>query len=376
MAVGLFAAAYQVMDTYLDTAHADSWLLFASLAGSYLIYRNHSRLQNLLGVILLVAAFWFKQHGALFVLGGLLYLSWREGVKGSLVYWLTAFLLGPLAYIFAGPWVFGPYFHYFTWAVPRNWSEVHFYLLRRYLGFIVLYYLALALPAGLWIFWLGIKERKRLNVWHFQFIMALMAGIMGSLDPGSVNNVYIPMGMWFILCGTIALHEGLERIRLLKQFRVDLIALYITLACFIFNPFLVIVPSQAGASYVDLIAMLRSLDGTVYAPQLGQLEQDFTFSPAANQIALEDMIRGPGIDERNNLNTRILLDPVIHPNGPAYILSNGPLNSALLEFLNEYYVLDKDLSDRFKPLKGLPKRFGDNGWPRYLYRYAPGQPAP
>jgi 4-amino-4-deoxy-L-arabinose transferase-like glycosyltransferase len=36
MALGLFAAAYRVMDAYLDTAHSDSWLLCAALLGTYL----------------------------------------------------------------------------------------------------------------------------------------------------------------------------------------------------------------------------------------------------------------------------------------------------------------------------------------------------
>ncbi|HVO70533.1 MAG TPA: hypothetical protein VMT24_10835, partial [Aggregatilineaceae bacterium] len=34
--VGLFAAAYRVMDSYLDTAHSDSWLLFSAVLGSYI----------------------------------------------------------------------------------------------------------------------------------------------------------------------------------------------------------------------------------------------------------------------------------------------------------------------------------------------------
>ena len=370
MAVGLFAVGYNVMDAYLDSANADSWLLFSALLGSYLIYRNRSRKQNLLGVVLLVSAFWFKQHGALFAIGGLLYLTWREGLKGSLIYWITAILLGPLAYIFVGPSIFGPYFHYFTWTVPQNWSELHFHTFRRYFEFIARNYLVLAFSGGLWVLWRGIKERKRLNIWHFQFILALLTGLMGSLDPGSSNNVYIPMGIWFIMCGTIALHEGVERIPILKKYRTDQLGLYITLACFIYNPLSMIIPAQAVDRYDELISMLRSLDGPVYAPQLGQLQQDFKFYPAASSIALGDMIRGPGRDTSNNPNTRLLTEPAIHPSGSAYILVDDPLDKwATYAFLGEYYTLDKDFSDRFKPLRSLPKRWGETTWPRYLYRF-------
>jgi hypothetical protein len=376
MAVGLFAAAYKVMDAYLDSAHADSWLLFSVLLGSYMIYQNRSRLQNLLGVVLLVAAFWFKQHGALFAIGGLMYLTWRDGVKGSLIYWLTAILLGPLTYIFAGPFVFGPYFHYFTWTIPRNWSEVHYFTFTRPIKFIFKYYLILALSGGLWVFWLGIKERKRLNIWHFQFILAVLTGLMGSLDPGSSNNVFIPIGMWCILCGTIALHEAVERIQVLKNYRIDLLALYITLALLMFNPFLMIVSSQADARYDELIRMIRSLDGQVYAPSLGQLPQDYQFFPAAHCVALDDMIRGPSRSTDNPIVLH-LLEPAIHPTGSAYILTNIPLDTYLtITFLGEYYVLDKDFSNQFMQLRSLPKRWGDTNWPRYLYRYALVKTAP
>jgi hypothetical protein len=118
-----------------------------------------------------------------------------------------------------------------------------------------------------------------------------------------------------------------------------------------------------------LIQQLRSLPGTVYAPSVGQLQSDFTFSPAAHWIALEDMIRGPGRDTRDNPNTRALLQPVWQPTGPAYILANYPLDVyPWLEFLGDYYVLEADYGDRFEALRPLPKRF-EHGWPRYLYRY-------
>ena len=373
MAVGIYAAAYRAMDAYLDTAHSDSWLLFSALLGSYLIYRNRSRTQNLLGVVLLVAAFWFKQHGALFALGGLAYLTWREGVKSALIYWATAALLGPLTYIFVGPQVFGPYFHYFTWTVPRGWSEVHRGTFLRYFTFVAGYYLVLAICAGLWTLWVLLKERKRLSIWQFQFIAAALSGLMGSLDPGSSDNVYIAMGMLTILCGTIALHEGTARIRVLQRYYIDQLALYVTLALLFFNPFSVIVSSQASARYSQLIAMLKSLDGPVYAPVLGQLEGEYKFYPAAHRVALEDMIRGPGKDMRDQPIVKQLLQPAAQPAGAAYILTNKPLGGGgMLSFLEERYVLDTDFGDQFKPLRVLPKRW-DHGWPRYLYRYAPAE---
>jgi hypothetical protein len=99
------------------------------------------------------------------------------------------------------------------------------------------------------------------------------------------------------------------------------------------------------------------------------LQRGFSFYPTAHWVALEDMIRGSGIDTRDHPNTRQLLEPAIHPEGPAYILANYPLDTyPWIAFLKDYYVVETDFGDRFKPLRVLPKRW-DHGWPRYLYRY-------
>ena len=78
IAIGLFCAAYPVMDAYLDTAHSDALLLCCALWGTYLTDRA-SRKARIAGILVLVAGFWFKQHGAVFTGVALLYLTWREG---------------------------------------------------------------------------------------------------------------------------------------------------------------------------------------------------------------------------------------------------------------------------------------------------------
>jgi len=373
-AAGLFASAYRLMDAYLDTAHSDSWLLFSALLGSYLIDRNRSRKWNLIGIVMLVAAFWFKQHGALFAVGGLLYLTWREGAKRSALYWGVALLLGPVLYIFAGPLMFGPYFHYFTWEIPRKWSSLGLDTLRRFLGFIIIFYPILALTSGLTVLAKALKDSKKLTIWHIQFVFALLTGFMASLDADSSYNVFIPMGTWFILLGSIGLWEFTRSNEVLRKFNIHLFSLFVSLAFFLYNPTTVLVSSRAGASYAEFINVLNKLDAPVYAPSLGQLQKDYAFYPAVHWAALEDMIRKPGFDTKNHANTRRLLEPVIHPKGPAYIFANYPLDKyTWIAFLGDYYVLEKDFQNEFKPLRVLPKRW-DHGWPRYLYRYARSEP--
>ncbi|MCB9455076.1 MAG: hypothetical protein H6671_03705 [Anaerolineaceae bacterium] len=376
--VGLFAAAYYVMDTYLDNAHSDSWFLFMALLGSYILDRAKSRTVNIIGILVLVASFWFKQHGALFTIGGVLYLTLREGILRSIPYWLTAGIFGPIAYVLAGPVLFGPRFIYFTWEVPRGWSSMDLSAFTRLARFIATTYPFMAVSAGLLIGWKFIQERRKISIWFLQAVMAVLTGLMGSLDAGSADNVYISMGVWFILAGTLGLFELERRSQFVSCYRLHLVILLASFALLLYDPRNVLVSPQAHEAYIDFITMLDDLDGQVYAPTLGQLQGDYQFYPAAHWVALEDMIRGPGRETRDHPNTRQFLEPLIYPEGrPAYILTNNPLESEgnfILGFLLEDYVLDIDFGNRFEPLRVLPKRF-DHLWPRYLYRYDPEQAA-
>ncbi len=376
MAVGLFAAAYRVMDSYLDTAHSDSWLIFLALLGTYLIDRDRSRLWNLAGVMVLVASFWTKQHGALFVIGGVLFLTWREGFRRAIPYWVAAVLLGPVLYVFGGPLLFGPRFLYFTWEVPRAWSTLDRSIFIRYFSFIALSYPLLALSGTLTSLQAIVRQRKTLNVWHIQFFFALLSGFMGSLDKGSNNNVYAPMGTWLILVGVLGLYEFARQLPALERYRAHQLALFATFAIMLYYPQSVLVSPRAGESYSDLIRVLNSLNAHVYAPDLGQLEQGYTLSPTAHWVALEDMVRGPGRDTQNNPIVRALVDPVLHPSGPAFVLTNRNWEQGCecIKFLSDYYVLETDFGDRFEALHGLARRW-DVGWPRYLYRYDPQKAA-
>jgi hypothetical protein len=369
LVIGLLAAAYRVMDDYVDTAHGDSWLIACTFAGSCCIALNRGLRWNLTGVCLLVVAFWFKQHGALFAIGGVLYLTSREGPRKSIPYWFAAGLLGPGIYAI-GPWLFGSHFHFFTWTVPSNWSEPSLDALRRYARFLVLFYPVIGLAA----LWRCADAARRSfrdpGIWQVQFLFAVLSGLMGSLDPGSSDNVYIPVGAWAILVGTMGLASLATRFRLVKHWHLHHAALIITFACFLYDPRPVIPSHKADAAYADFVAELGSIQGHVYAPSLGQFSKEYTFLPAAHWVALEDLVRGPGQQTEDHPRIKEILAPALDPEEPLYILSNQPLDQLIpaLYFLEDYYTLDHDYGDRFKPLRVLPARW-DHRWPQYRYRY-------
>lgn len=374
LAAGLFAASYRAMDTYLDNAHSDSWLLFTVLLGCYLIDLNRSRTTNLLGVFFLVVSFWFKQHGALFAVGGVLYITWREGIKHSWAYWALAALLGPLLYALAPSLMFGPQFHYYTLIVPSQWSAVNFAGFKRYIGYAVKNYFVLASAGTTAALVFLLRKWKEAGIWYFMFPFAALSGFLGAMDDGSNNNIFIPVATWFILTGVLGLQYAAEHFPWVKRWALHLLAVGASFALLFYNPATVLVSTRAPQAYQDFLQYLNSLNGQVYAPWIGPLQDGYDFQPAVHWVPMEDLIRGPGVDEYNHPTTRKLLEAVLHPAGPAYILMNYPLeNDALLSFLLEDYRLKEDLGERFAPLSTLPRRF-DLQYPRYLYEYVPSQP--
>jgi hypothetical protein len=370
-AVGLFAAAYRVMDAYLDTAHADASLLFAVLAGCHLLDRRRDRAGTALGLTLLVAGFWFKQHGALFAAGGLLYVLARDGVRRALPYALLVAALGPALYVFAGLRLFGSHFHYYTWEVPRRWGHFDGATALRYAAFIARNYAALA-PVALWEAWRVLRgPRASWTVWHVQLGAALTSGLLGELDEGSSDNVFIPMGTWFIALGAMGLHALSKAAT--RSSGAHHLALAAAYAAFLYNPADVWTSPDAHRSYADLRALVRGLPGTVYMPWQGALPEGDLLWPTAHQIAVEDLVRGPGRDASDAPLVRRILLPVLRPRGSAWVLAHRALErTPKMRFLLDCYVREADFGDRFKPLTGLPRAFV-NGWPRYLYRYAPNE---
>jgi hypothetical protein len=370
---GLFAASYVTMDSYLDTAHTDSCFVLSALVGTAILDRRRTRGWRLVGLALLVVSFWFKQHGALFAIAGVVYLTLDEGLRRSWPYWLLVIGLGPAAYLFLGPTLFGPEFHYFTYQVPSAWSEYSLRALIRMVVFFGLHYFWMALAAAGW-YWLQLRKGwAKPSVWQVQLIAALATAVMASLDySGASNNVYIPLGVWLILTGVWGLWCFEQSGPTGRRTAIPLLALVLSFSLAAFDPRLVMRSQNVDEAYADFVQTLRSLDGTVYAPTLGQLPRDFTLYPAAHWVALDDMIRGPGREITDHPMVQELMSPLLDDSVERYILANYPLTTfGFFGYLTSHYELVTDFGDRFRALEVLPSRGGGHKWPRYLYRLDP-----
>lgn len=368
MAVGLFASAYGVMDTYLDNGHSDSWLLFTVLLGCRWLGKG----RNIAGMLLLIAAFWIKQHGAIFAIAGLLFILCQQGWRKTVLPALLTTLLIPVLYIFMPVAWLGPKFHYFTWDVPRHWSEVSPATLGRYVSYLAKHYLPLVVLSAIAYLSTPFKLRS-MSVWTFMLPFAMLTGLMGALDPGGNNNVFIPMGTWLIVLGTISLKQlQLKFPQFHRRWGVPFAAIGLAFVLFLYNPASVIVSPQAQTTYRDFVSYLKSLNGTVYIPWVGQLQDSYRLAPAVHWVPMEDLVRGKNGQRTDPAVIRQLMKPLTQPKGKAFLmLNNDPLAEyAAIRFLTDFYVLEQDTGERFKALSTLPKRFSINH-PRYLYRYDP-----
>jgi len=368
--VGLFAAAYRVMDAYLDTAHSDSWLLCAALLGSYVIDQAPTRAGRVAGVGILVLSFWFKQHGALFALGGAAFLTFRDGWRASLPAWAVIVVLGALAYVAAVQWPFGPAFHYFTWDVPRKWSTINAGAAVRLARFTGRNYLPLV-AAGIIPLARVWRKRAPLRIWHIQWCCAVASALQGALDAGSSDNVFIPFGAFVIILGTIGLADCVRAGAGAWTQAAQPVAVAVAFIPLIYAPQTVILSPHAPAAYADFLSVVQGLDGPLYAPDIGELAGPPLFHPGAHWVALEDIERGPGHTNKDRAIAYGLMEPAEHPAGPAYLITNLPLATEQppLSQLSSSYLLQTDFGDRFAALAGLPKRY-NHRFPRFLYRFS------
>ncbi|MEO8636990.1 MAG: glycosyltransferase family 39 protein [Gemmatimonadales bacterium] len=371
--VGLFAAAYPALDAHLDSARGDGLMLFLCLFATWLLARARSWRGDVVAMLLLVLAFWVKQHGALFAAGGLFWLTWRHGLRRAWPSWLVVMALGPALYFLGGRALFGDQFLYFTWQLPSGWSEFSVDAMLRLTLYTARSFPLLFLASFGWLVSrIGQAELKD-DLWTVQLLAAGLSAVMGALDRGSSDNVFIPFGTWLIVVAMPAIHAASRSEENRRQGALTQLVLAGSFLLLLYDPRPVAVSREAGAAGRDFASFIDHLPGTVCAPSLGYLPGGRQLYPAINWVALDDMIRGPRRTAADSARALALLEPILHPAGEAWLLTDAPVEESqpVLRGLAATYVLDQDLGDRFKALIRLPHRSVAR-WPRYLYRYRGG----
>jgi hypothetical protein len=371
------------------------------LLGSVLIDLGRSRRRNLVGIGCFLLAFWLKQHGALFVGAGLVYVTWRQGWRRSWEIWL---LVAANALVYSvGPELFGPTFHGATWTQPRSWVDFRPATLLRLLGFTARYYPILAIGAITATGRSLLQSDRPPSIWSFLFPAAVLSGFVGALDGRSSNNIFAPLVLWYIIAGLIGLRAMTQRFAYVDRWRLRLTALGISFGLLIYNPVSVMVSAQATIAYDELLTTLEHLPSPVYVPALGPLPIG-NLSVRAPVEAIEGLVRSWPLPTNRNPLVLQLLGPALEQPGAYLLLTNETsladrlspqtkLDPKLDPKLNpkldprsnlqperilspwlDRYSLAVDFGDRFRALR-TPDRLGHPRWPRYLLR-AGTSPAP
>ena len=212
IATGLFSA-------FCKLGHPDPWPIVLVLAGCYLIGYGESRRREAFGMLFFVAAFWVAPLTAIFALGGLGYLSWRDLRTGASSYrsWpaaLLAVLLGPALYVIVGGSVAG-----ITLDLRREEFIIFAEFLARYLAIP-----AVLAGAGLQM---SLERSRPLSIWTFFLPIAFLGGMLAMFAAGSQG--FMPFGVWLILLAVLAAPRLTRAVAVFEELQFSAIALGISL---------------------------------------------------------------------------------------------------------------------------------------------------
>ncbi len=223
--LGLYTTVVGLMETYLGTASPEPWLLCCVLLGTYLIDHNRSMRELALGVLVLSNAVWAHQLGMVFLIGALVFLTWRHGIQVTEYLWALAVGLTILAWVTIGPMFFGDQFLNFTTVQALIISPFSLEGIAHYATFVTGTYPLLALVASLTVIFVLLRQRYRVDIWMAQFIAAVFVGLISMLFSGSASMLVIPT-VWFILIGLQALQRWSQEISFTQRLQLHTAALF------------------------------------------------------------------------------------------------------------------------------------------------------
>jgi hypothetical protein len=363
-------AASRSFDLYLTKGHGDSLLVLALVGAALLLEQRERPLdvrRAVIAAILVGCAFWFKQHAALVAIGVVLLLFLRDGWRAWPAIGVI-FVIGPVLYLFVAPRLLGPDFFESTYIVPSSWSHWQIGGVARFLGYLAGWWLVPTVVAV--AAWVHALRRRRLIDDPVLFLLpfALATGLMGSLDWGSSDNVYLLAGVWLLLVTVRTLGPRLTAPGRSWREYAALAAVLATFAQMASDPRDWFPDRGYGRAYRDFVSYVENLDGPIFAPGLGDLPFAKETTSRAHWVALEDRVRGSGYEDQVFPFVKSVLAPVWKTPAPAYLVSVRPLEKdSILFWLADYYELQEVVGDRFSALRELPCRYGRRV-PAYIYR--------
>ena len=373
IAVGFFAATFQIGGAWFDIARVDMLYVFFLLFGTYFL-ENETLAANCLAGFLFTCAFFTKQTAVFVIFGLLLYVILFRNKK-------VALITGLIFLIIVGFWIVlentfsGGWFWYYIFYLPGLHSLSGSGI--SYLGqpIFIIFPVIIATAVGFLRFLLSPLAvlRGKDNLWLVFALIMLASSILGSINPGSFNNNYIPFYVAISIIFGINLPWLLDRLAspalLFRQ------ALLYTLCTaqflvLLYNPF-VHIPTKADLQAGQaIIASLRAMDGEILFPNHNALVVLAGKKPYAHLIALEEIRGNFGRQESRGWN---LLSSEI-----SQAIQSHKFSAIILDQPNDIWIEVPHYYSESSIIYSSPNVFWPvtGGHTRPSYIYTPVKPQP
>jgi hypothetical protein len=306
----LFAATYEISETWFDVARADTLFLFFLLSAVYAIRRGASLRSHCAAGLLMSLSFFTKQT-ALPIAIPLMFFAFYADRKRGIVFACTFIVTAGLGTLLLNMMHDGWYVYY-LFNVPSNHPMVR----TMFLGFWWRDLLT-PLPIACAMSFVCIVTRlSKTDKSDFVFYLLLAVAMLGAgwvsrLHAGGYPNVLFPAYAAISIFFGIAIHRGAELVPADSPARVNGMRIFIYQVCLIqfvllmYNPFLYVPTEKDRAAGVEFIKMMSEMEKDPFVPCHGYLPALAGKDSYAHAMAIYDVARGD-----NGTVRRQLLDDI------------------------------------------------------------------
>lgn len=377
-AAGFYAMAFGLTGACYDVGRPDSMMLLLTFGALALLRHTKGAAGAIAAAVLLTLGFFTKQHSLLFSFGVLAYLFFHD--RKRLLPFAATITAGCLGgYFLLTAWL-GEWFRFFTWSVPRGWSQLSPARIERYLGGGLFGALACSsVPAILSLAVPDAEDDPRRMLWYWSGLAAVGTGLLATLDRNAYLHVFTPTVVALAVLGPVALDRILRHLGGAEVARgaaaVAVLAVLAGQFVPLLYPIRMHVPRpHAREAHERLIQRLRSLPNGAIVPYHGWYDLEAGGKGSLQFIALDDIerSRGNSLIRNDPQYLERMFEPLVSgPNRPAVVTDvplehSGPLWRKIAP---GYTLVDSlgDISAALVPLTGNQHSL--------TYVYLPVEPA-
>jgi hypothetical protein len=311
IAAGLFAAFYNVSDSWLDIGRNDPLYLLFLLSALYFIRFYRDNKSYLLAGILLFLAFFTKQSSLIVIIFILVY-AFIYNRRTILPVMVTALVLIIASTIIMDR-IYDGWYSYFVFKLPFNHDIT--------LSYIALFWTEellriCVIPIAFIIYNLyqNLQSVRKMPGWRFNLFAAAGMIIMAwflRIHSGSGANALLPALAIITIIFVISVNDLLVRFRQKLNINGDKTAeityflIILQFIVLVYNPATLIPSSMDRAAGDNFVEDIRRIDGDIFIPSHGYLATKAGKKQYAHTMAIYDVIRSNDDETSDKLREEI-----------------------------------------------------------------------